>query len=299
MDLKELLTFRTIIEEGSFTKAAAKLNYAQSTVTNQVQRLEKELGFKLFKRGWDAILTPSGTIYAEQVEGLIQHWIYVADQAKALEKEEIGTLQIGAIEPVLMRTLPAVLAEFRVVKPKVSCHFTMGNTEGLAQEVLANRIDFAVSGEPKAAAGMHFEPLYEEQMTFIVGRDHPLASRSELVSEDVFAYPLIIGGASCLYHARLMEELQGFSSQPLMHTVSQISAIPAFVEHLSSVGVVLASTVLPQGVVTIPVPLTNPNFSIGLLQNRKQDYVPSTQRLFMRLLRDHFTRTQAAAQSLL
>lgn len=50
MELKYLQTFETIIEEGSFTKAAEKLNYTQSTITFQVGQLEQELSVKLFER---------------------------------------------------------------------------------------------------------------------------------------------------------------------------------------------------------------------------------------------------------
>lgn len=50
MELKYLQTFQTIIEEGSFTKAAEKLNYTQSTITFQMGQLEQELSAKLFER---------------------------------------------------------------------------------------------------------------------------------------------------------------------------------------------------------------------------------------------------------
>ena len=222
--------------------------------------------------------------YAEEVDELIKHWNYVADRAKALEKEEIGTLYIGVIEPVMLSALPAILSQFRALKPRVTCHFSMGNTELLAQELVANRIDFAVSGEPVAAANLRFEPLYEEQISFIVARDHPLAMKSELTVEDLVTNPLFIGGANCLYHMRLERELDQLPAQQFMYTVGQISAIPAYVQSSPSIGVVLSSTQLSQDIVSIPFSMTNPNITIGLLQNSKQDYISTTQRLFMQLL---------------
>lgn len=54
MDLKYLNTFRTIIEEGSFSKAADKLNYTQSTITFQIGQLEQELSACLFEKSADA-----------------------------------------------------------------------------------------------------------------------------------------------------------------------------------------------------------------------------------------------------
>ncbi|KJD44625.1 LysR family transcriptional regulator [Paenibacillus terrae] len=287
MDLKELTTFRTIIEEGTFSKAAAKLNYAQSTVTSQIQRLEKELGFQLFKRGWDAELTAPGKVYAEEVNGLIQHWNYVLDQAKSLKKEEIGTLHIGVIETVAASVLPAVLLQFREHKPNMTCHFTVGNTDTLSNALMDNTLDFAICGEPHSVPALHFEPVYHEQIAFIVSRDHPFAAKSELHLEDLYEYPLIVGGKNCLYHIRLEKELSRFPSMPFFYTVSQISSIPSFVKTIPSVGVVLSSLPLPDDLVTLPLQLTDPNIPIGLLQsNQHQQYMSSARKLFMQLVKE-------------
>ncbi|WP_283655404.1 LysR family transcriptional regulator [Paenibacillus sp. RC334] len=293
MDLKELTTFRTIIEEGTFSKAAAKLNYAQSTVTSQVQRLEKELGFQLFKRGWDAELTAAGNYYAEEVDGLIQHWNYVLDQAKSLKKEEIGTLHIGVIETVAATVLPEVLRQFREHKPNMTCHFTVGNTDALSNALMENTLDFAICGEPYSIPSLHFEPVYHEQIAFIVSRDHPFAAKSELHLEDLYEYPLIVGGKNCLYHIRLEKELSRFPPMPFFYTVSQISSIPSFVKTISSVGVVLSSLPLPDELITIPLQLADPSIPVGLLHSSQhQQYMPSAQKLLMQLVKE-----QLSAQS--
>lgn len=290
MDLKELTTFRTIIEEGTFSKAAAKLNYAQSTVTNQIQRLEKELGFQLFKRGWDAELTASGKVYAEEVDGLIQHWNFVLDQAKSLKKQEVGTLHIGVIETVAATILPFVLQRFREHKPNITCHFTVGNTDTLSNALMDRTLDFAICGEPHSIHSLHFEPIYHEQIAFIVSRKHPLVEKSELQLEDLYKYPLIAGGKSCLYSIRLEKEFSRFPSMPFLYTVSQISSIPSFVKTISSVGVVLSSLSLPNELVAIPLQLKDPNIAIGLLQDiQHQQYMSSAQKLFMQLIKEQWS----------
>ena len=64
MELKYLRTFQTIIEEGSFSKAAEKLNYTQSTITFQIGQLEKELSVKLFEKACRRMLpTKAGEQY--------------------------------------------------------------------------------------------------------------------------------------------------------------------------------------------------------------------------------------------
>ena len=65
MDLKYLETFKTIIEEGSYARAADKLGYTQSTITFQVQQLEQELSIKLFEKiGRRMQLTKSGMLWS-------------------------------------------------------------------------------------------------------------------------------------------------------------------------------------------------------------------------------------------
>ena len=75
MELKYLNTFRTIVETGSFTKAAEKLNYTQSAITFQIDQLEQELSAQLFKKvGRRMALTKAGELlipYVDEVLGSV------------------------------------------------------------------------------------------------------------------------------------------------------------------------------------------------------------------------------------
>lgn len=140
-------------------------------------------GISAFKRGWDAELTSPGKLYAEEINGLIQHWNFVMDQAKSLKKEEIGTLHIGVIETVAATVLPLVLQQFREHKPNITCHFTVGNTDALANALVDGKLDFAISGEPHSIPSLHFEPVYHEHIAFIVSRNHPFAAKVGFISK--------------------------------------------------------------------------------------------------------------------
>ncbi|WP_438497545.1 LysR family transcriptional regulator [Paenibacillus sp. IHBB 3054] len=293
MDLKELTTFQTILQEGNFSKAAAKLNYAQSTITNQVQRLEKELGIKLFKRGWDSELTAAGQIFATEIDKLIQHWNYVAEQAKALQKEEIGTLSIGGLESLTEQVLPNSLKRFRDYKPNVSCHFVIGNTASLSRSLLQNVLDFALCGEPAEAASFHFEPLYNERISFIAVHNHPLAGRDRIPFEELLGYPIISGGTTCLYYSQLSKQFSRYTETPFLYTVSQISAIAGFVQQIpSSIGAVLDSTPLPPNVVRIQVELKDSAIPVGLLQARNDEYISSSKKLLMQYIKEELELDQ-------
>ncbi|WP_341278683.1 LysR family transcriptional regulator [Paenibacillus sp. FSL H8-0537] len=289
MDLKELTTFQTIVQEGNFSKAALKLHYAQSTVTSQVQRLEKELGIQLFNRGWDAELTAAGQLFAAEVDKLIGHWHYVAEQAKALQQEEIGTVSIGALESLAKQVLPASLRRFQELKPRVSCHFVIGNTDTLSRAVLQGSLDFAICGEPADSAAFRFEPLFEESIAFVATNDHPLASRKGIDFAELLAYPLLIGGATCLYYLRLSKQFSRYDNAPLLHTISQISAIPAFIQQTAAIGVVLASTQLAPNLVALDVQLKDASIPIGLLQLRNEAYASTSKHQLMRFIKEELS----------
>ncbi|NGZ74285.1 LysR family transcriptional regulator [Saccharibacillus alkalitolerans] len=272
MDLKELLAFREVIEQGTFAKAAEKLHYAQSTVTAQIQRLEKELGFRLFERGWEAKLTEAGRLYAAEVDGLIRHWTHVRNRGLALGGEESGLLAFGVIEPVADRGLTELLAEFRRQKPGIECRVTVDSSEGLARSLNAGEIELAICGQPRTLGGAYFEPLYTEEIVFAVDRAHPLAGGERLTLEDFYRYPLVAGGENCLYHLRLEQEFSAYPAKPFAYTISRLSSVPGAARALRGIAAVLASTPLPDGMAHIPYALEDPKIAVGLLQSGNGRY---------------------------
>src|SRR5262245_56930484 len=112
MELRQLHTFRTVSRTLNFSRAAAVLNYAQSTVSVQIQTLEEELGVPLFDRlGKQVILTAAGQdllAYADKILNL-------ADEAQAVlstQEKLTGNLVINAPETLSAYRLPAVLRRF-------------------------------------------------------------------------------------------------------------------------------------------------------------------------------------------
>jgi len=292
MDLKELKAFHTIIEEGTFSKAAEKLHYAQSTITNQIQRLEKELGIQLFKRGWEAELTEAGKIYAKEVEMLIDHWNRVAEKAANLQKEEIGNIYIGMTEVLTEKILSNAIKKFSTYKPRIGCHFMIGNTDTLSKKLKTDdSLDFVCSGEPTDMAGLHFESLYQEEISFIVRSKHFLTQNKNLELVDMLAYPFVTGGSSCLYKLQLEREFSSHLITPFFHSISQISAIPEVIQQTDFIGVVLLSTPLPDGVVKIPVKLKNPFLPIGILSRRNTKYLSESRQLFLNCIKEEITNT--------
>ncbi|WP_270170662.1 LysR family transcriptional regulator [Paenibacillus sp. SYP-B4298] len=291
MDLRELNAFQAIVQEGTFSRAAEKLNYAQSTITNQIQRLEKELGVQLFKRGWEAELTSAGRIFSAEVGKLIRHWNEVAELAKGLQQDEIGRLRIGAIEPLMQTILPSAMRSFQQSKPKMTYQIDMGHTESLAHAILRDELDFALCGEPSDPSNFHFQPLYQEKIVFIADDLHPLCGASDVPFREILPFTLIAGGRQCLYHLQLAKHLSRDEISPQLHTITQISSIPYFIQQTSMIGVVLDSTPLPPGIRIIDVIWGASLIPVGFLQLRGREYSPaSSKRLLMQIVKEEIER---------
>lgn len=113
MDLKNLKTFLRATELGSITKAAAELNYAQSTATSQIQQLETELGFPLFDRiGKHIALTAPGKEFVNYANDML-HIMQKSMQLGSSLKEIKGILRIGALESLLFSIMMQILPEFK------------------------------------------------------------------------------------------------------------------------------------------------------------------------------------------
>ena len=118
MDLKYLNTFRTIVEEGGFSKAAEKLNYTQSAITFQMGQLEGELGTKLFEKvGKRMLLTQAGESllpYVEEVFRSVEKLRYFEQDLAQCR----GKLTVGVAETLLCYKLPPLLKEFHRRAPQ-------------------------------------------------------------------------------------------------------------------------------------------------------------------------------------
>ncbi|SDD83937.1 DNA-binding transcriptional regulator, LysR family [Paenibacillus sp. UNCCL117] len=295
MDLKELTAFQTILQEGTFSRAAEKLNYAQSTITNQIQRLEKEIGIQLFKRGWDAELTNAGRIFATEVDKLLRHWNDVAEMARALERDEIGSLRIGVIEPLIQSVLPDSVRRFHQSKPRMDCQISVGSTEALSRALRQHELEFAICGEPLDPNAFYFEPLYEERIVFVADENHPLIEREGVPFKNILAYSLIAGGRSCLYYLQLAKHLSRYEAAPLLHSVNQISAIPYFVQQTTAVGVVLDSTPLPPDIQKIDVSWDASLLPVGFLRLQGSSQAGASARLLMQIVKEELERLAVRA----
>lgn len=207
MEIRQLNTFVTIARLLSFTKAANELGYAQSTVTNQIQALEEELGTMLFERlGKHIKLTKDGEnlySYADQI-------LKLSDEAKDLITSSLipkGSLIIGTAESLCMHRLPEVFKTFRSRYPKVEINIRFDTCGDYRTHLRKNNVDIVFYLDVLCNENdLVTHVLFEEPMTVIAAPSHPLAKKLQVIPQDINGQALILTDSGCTYR-RLFESI--------------------------------------------------------------------------------------------
>ena len=125
MDIGQLIAFKRIVREGSFSRAAWSLGIAQPTISARIQRLEKEIGGALFKRGRKIALTELGDTflpYARQTLTILQTGLEATRQSYQGDR---GRLSVGILRSLAGGFLSPMLARFHQQYPNVKCYMVL------------------------------------------------------------------------------------------------------------------------------------------------------------------------------
>ena len=230
MDLKEIKTFQTIARLGSFQKAADELNYVQSTVTTQIQKLELDLGVKLFERGRKICLTEAGRVFYEKADLLLKDLEYVQSSMNEWLNGETGKIKIGAIEPMANYRLPNILAPFCAEYPKVQMSIEINNTNQLMQMIKEGGLDLAICNTPELSPTITFEPLLTEEVSVLMPNNHPFTQKQEIYLADFKNEKLLLSGFVCNYRIHLEKSLlEAGVTPPIGLVVNSMSALKEYV----------------------------------------------------------------------
>ena len=194
MDLRILRYFLTVADEGSITKAAARLHVSQPALSMQLAALEDELGHKLFERCARGIaLTEKGSALKRRADDLVD----LADRTEAEIRadgtgEVAGTVSIGAGETPAFRFIAEAAAELCRGNPRLRFSISSGNGEDILAHLQNGTLDFGVLIGPGRYSGFDYLTLpYTHRWGLAVRKDSPLAAKRRISPKDVKSTPLV------------------------------------------------------------------------------------------------------------
>ena len=167
MDSVDLTMFEAVARAGGMTQAAKELNTVQSNVTARLQRLERELGVKLFRRHSRGVtLTDAGRDllpFAASTTALLAE----AKRALVDQSAARGTLVIGSLESTAATRLPPILASYAAACPNVDVAVHTGTSEELVERVLLGKLDGAFVVGPVTNPDLLGVPVVDEELVVL------------------------------------------------------------------------------------------------------------------------------------
>ncbi|MBB3223653.1 LysR family transcriptional regulator [Pseudoduganella umbonata] len=198
IDLKQLKYFLAVAEEKSFSRAAERLHISQPPLSQQIMKLEAELGVKLFARTTRSFeLTVAGRALMNEAAELLAKMRMTIDTVRQIDRGEVGRLRVGIVGSAMWGPIPSLLEEFQGKYPRVTWTIHELGPTVQYEALRAKQIDVGFWREPKLDESdlrndnLRQELCFRENVCVAVNEHHPLAKKEAIELADIADEPML------------------------------------------------------------------------------------------------------------
>jgi DNA-binding transcriptional LysR family regulator len=211
VELRHLAALEAVAEEGSFGRAAERLGYTQSAISQQIATLERVVGQQLIERPGGprpVSVTQAGEILLAHARGITARLAAAQADMAAVSAGEAGTIRVGTFQSVGARVLPTLLQEFSSALPHVRIQLTEATDDAdLLAAVERGELDLSFVMLPVGEGPFEAVELLRDPYVLVVPKDSPLVGRKEAPSLAEIASRKLIGFRQCRTVQRIEHQL--------------------------------------------------------------------------------------------
>jgi LysR family hydrogen peroxide-inducible transcriptional activator len=186
MEVHQLRYVCAIADTGNFSRAAERCQIAQPSLSQQVQKLEEDLGAKLFDRmGRSVRLTEAGRVFIPHARAILEQMDSARSSVAAKNADLCGSVAVGVIPTVAPYLMPSYTAAFAKKYPDAKLRIVEETTSVLIVGLRDLSIDVAILALPLRHKDLEFFPIRTEPLFAVLRRDHPRASAKTLALKDL------------------------------------------------------------------------------------------------------------------
>ncbi len=247
MDLRRIRHFNVLAETLNFSRAAERLHIAQPALSVSIQKLETELGTRLFDRTPNGVvLTTSGQAALIEARRMLYHGEQLMRTARDAAQGTAGRLRIGFVGSTIYRVIPSLIPAFRLRYPGVELVLREATSTAILQMLQEEALDLGIVRTPLLqphSAQLH--TLQRDHFVLVLPAQHPLARREPLGLGDLAneAFIMYSGTEAAGLQASAMAACQSAGFVPdIAQEATQVPTVVALVE--SGLGVALVPEVM-------------------------------------------------------
>ncbi len=275
VDLRQLRYFVAVAEELHFGRAAERLGMAQPPLTQQIQKLERALGYRVLARqSRKTALTDAGLALLDDARRILADVDQAIDRTRRAGRGETGQLTVGTPPSVMLTSLPAVIRKYRERFPGVRFTLREMSTSAIAEGLSAGSLDIGFLREISKCGALPVETILRESVVAVLPAAHPLSAAPrlrlrQLAKEPFVLFPRQLGLA---FYEKLVTFCANAGFTPrVVQEATQWQSVVTFVE--SGMGVSLAPACVQKfrwkGVVYRPLSGLETSVSVGWQNSRE------------------------------
>src|SRR3954466_10179497 len=181
MEIHQLRYFCAVARNGTFTSASQAEHVAQPSLSQQILKLEAELGARLFDRlPRSAKLTVFGRAFLPKAERILRELREAKSELREMTGNEKGGVTVGIIPTIASYLIPKLLNGFAALHPLISINIVEDTTPVLLQRLNEGTIDIAIAAVPIPGSELVNEELFEEKFYAVLPAKHRRASRTSI-----------------------------------------------------------------------------------------------------------------------
>jgi DNA-binding transcriptional LysR family regulator len=212
MELRQLRYLVALADEQSFTRAAEREHIAQPALSQQIQKLEQELGIPLVERTTRRVqITDAGGLLVARARRILTELESARQELNRVRGIQTGHVVVGAMNTMGPVDITLVLGRFHELHPDVELMVRESNSDELAEMLRVDAVDLAFLSvtERVESHGLALHQILMEELIVVLPTDHPLAERDEIRMVDLSREDFI----SYREGARLRELLDGAAAE--------------------------------------------------------------------------------------
>ncbi|MES2313137.1 MAG: LysR family transcriptional regulator [Pseudomonadota bacterium] len=276
MEFRQLQLFVAVAEELHFGRAAARVRMAQPPFSQQIRKLETELGMELLTRSSRRVaLTPAGVQLLEQARGLLVKRAEVVASVRRVAEGEAGLLRVGFGASSAFGVLPEIVQRFRAKHPNVVLRLDDREAIDIGAALVNGELDIAIVRAPFQYQGVDVESLLKERFILALPEQHALARKKTIATAALMAEPFIMFPryiAPSLHDTIASICIAAGFSPNIVHEASSWPSVISLVK--AGLGITIApysaKAVLPGGVVFKELPGTRERAELMLAYPRSR-----------------------------
>lgn len=281
MTLNELRYIVAVAQERNFRRAAEKSFISQPALSLAIQKLEEELGLKIFERGKsDVSLTPVGSAIVEQAQRALEEVRRIREIARHGEDQLAGVLRLGVIHSVGPYLLPDLVPALKKIAPGMALEIEENITANLDTLLRNGKLDVIIIALPFGDGSILTRSLYDEPFEVVVGNEHRWANRRNIKAQELSAEKVL-----------LLDSGHCFSNQ-VAEACPELDRKSADIQHGTSLETIRNMVASGHGITVLPASANSPRYRSRLLK-----VIPFTRPIPSRRIalawRKSFVRTQA------